>query len=419
MFVNHPHVPNLEVEKHTEVPFETLGLDPRILKGIHDLGFIRPTPIQARAIPPILAKRDLIGCAQTGTGKTAAFVLPILHRLLQGKSARNVRALIVSPTREIASQTIDHLNALSKYVHLTGAAIYGGVPMQPQIRALQHGLDIISATPGRLLDHIWYARISFANLEIFVLDEVDRMLDMGFLPDIKKIISLLPHKRQNIVFSATMPQEILKLVNEILVNPLTVQIGQRSQAAVGIRHAVYPVSKHLKTELLDRLLRMEGMTSALVFTRTKHLADRLRQKLRDKGFRVSVMHGGRSQNQRVQALESFREGHSQVLVATDIAARGIDIQDISHVINFDIPATPEDYVHRIGRTGRVDATGDAFSLMDRSEEGMIKNIERVLKQSLPRVTLPNFDYKKSSPAPTAHQSHHYSHQHKQSRHRFR
>ena len=211
----------------------------------------------------------------------------------------------------------------------------------------------------------------------------------------------------------------MKLVNEILVNPLTVQIGQRSQAAVGIRHAVYPVSKHLKTELLDRLLRMEGMTSALVFTRTKHLADRLRQKLRDKGFRVSVMHGGRSQNQRVQALESFREGHSQVLVATDIAARGIDIQDISHVINFDIPATPEDYVHRIGRTGRVDATGDAFSLMDRSEEGMIKNIERVLKQSLPRVTLPNFDYKKSSPAPTAHQSHHYSHQHKQSRHRFR
>lgn len=405
-----------EPEKNQEITFESLKLDPNILKGIRDLGFIRPTPIQAKAIPPVLEGRDLIGCAQTGTGKTAAFVLPILHKLLQGKSTRNVRALIISPTREIAVQSIDHLNALSKHVRLHGAAIYGGVPIQPQIRALLHGLDIISATPGRLLDHIWSARISFSDLQILVLDEVDRMLDMGFLPDIKKIVSLLPSKRQNLVFSATMPPEILKLVHEILADPVTVQIGQRSSAAVGIRHAVYPVPRHLKTDLLDELLRGEGMTSAIVFTRTKRVADKLTGKLKMRGFKVSVLHGDRSQNQRVQALDNFRQGYSQVLVATDIAARGIDIEDISHVINFDIPHTPEDYVHRIGRTGRVDATGDAFSLMDKSEEELIKDIERILKMALPRVTLPNFDYKKPAPPKSFHSypSHHRGYDHRRS-----
>ena len=380
-----------------------MNLDPRILKGIRDLGFIRPTPIQAKAIPPILMGRDVIGLAQTGTGKTAAFVLPILHRLLQTKSSRNVRTLILSPTREIAVQSTEHVSALSKHVHLTGGAIYGGVPIQPQIRALLHGLDIISATPGRLLDHIWSARISFADLEILVLDEVDRMLDMGFFPDIRKIISLLPTKRQNLVFSATMPQEILKLVNDILVNPVTVQVGHRSSPAVGIRHAVYPVPRHLKTELLQELLRGKDMTSVLVFTRTKRLADKLTHSLKREGFKVSVLHGDRSQGQRVQALENFREGFSQVLVATDLAARGIDIADISHVINYDIPGSPEDYVHRIGRTGRVDATGDAFSLVDRFEEDMVRDIERALKQTLPRVTMPNFNYSKSAPAPHPHQ----------------
>lgn len=397
------HSGGSEAEKNQNVSFESLGMDPKILKGIRDLGFIRPTPIQARAIPPILAGRDLIGCAQTGTGKTAAFVLPILHRLLQTKSTRNVRALILSPTREIAAQSIEHLNALSKHVRLNGAAIYGGVPIQPQIRALLHGLDVISATPGRLLDHIWSARISFADLQILVLDEVDRMLDMGFLPDVRKIISLLPARRQNLVFSATLPPEIQKLVHEILLNPVTIQIGQRSSAAAGIRHAVYPVPRHLKTDLLDELLRAENMTSVIVFTRTKRLADRLTQTLKRRGFKVSVLHGDRSQNQRVQALDHFRQGYSQVLVATDIAARGIDVADISHVINFDIPHTPEDYVHRIGRTARVDATGDAFSLMDKNEADMVRDIERALKQSLPRVTLPNFDYTK--PAPTPPHSH--------------
>ena len=385
-----------------EITFESLKLDARILKGIHEMGFIRPTPIQAQAIPHIISGRDLIGSAQTGTGKTAAFVLPIMHRLMQSKSSRNVRALIVSPTREIAAQSNEHFTALSRHVHLAGAAIYGGVPMQPQIRALSHGLDVISATPGRLLDHIWSARINFQDLQILVLDEVDRMLDMGFLPEIRKIINLLPVKRQTLVFSATMPQEILKLVHEITNDPLSVQVGQRSSVAVGIRHALYPVPKHLKSALLEELLRGKDMTSTIVFTRTKRLADKLTLKLKRQNFKVSVLHGDRSQSQRVQALENFRNGYSQVLVATDIAARGIDIEDISHVINYDIPTTPEDYVHRIGRTGRVDAKGDAFSLMDPSEQRLVKDIERTIKHTLPLVTLPNFDYKKPAPPKGAH-----------------
>ncbi|OGR88715.1 MAG: hypothetical protein A3A86_02065 [Elusimicrobia bacterium RIFCSPLOWO2_01_FULL_60_11] len=388
--------------------FESLGLDPKILKGIHDLGFIRPTPIQAKAIPPILEGRDLIGCAQTGTGKTAAFVLPILHRLLQTAKTRHVRALIVSPTREIAQQSIDHLNSLSKHVHLKGTAIYGGTPMNPQISALMKGLDIISATPGRLLDHVWSGRIDFRDLQILVLDEVDRMLDMGFLPDMKRIISLLPQTRQTLVFSATLPSEIQKLVSEILKNSVTIQIGQKSSAAVGIRHAVYPVPRHLKEALLEQMLRGEGMTSVLVFTRTKRLADKLSNTLKRRGFKVSVLHGDRSQSQREQALAQFREGRNQIMVATDIAARGLDIAEISHVINFDIPVVPEDYVHRIGRTARADATGDAFSLMDRTEEGMIKDIERILQKPLPRVTLPNFSYNVPPPPRPANSqpSHH-------------
>ncbi|MBI3011788.1 MAG: DEAD/DEAH box helicase [Candidatus Omnitrophica bacterium] len=375
--------------------FDSLQLHPNLLKGIHDLGFIRPTPIQAQAIPAILAGRDVIGCAQTGTGKTAAFVLPILHRLLHGQSRRHVRALIVAPTRELALQSMDHLKALSRHVHLKGAAIFGGVPMEPQIKALAQGVDIISATPGRLLDHIYSGRIDFVDLGVLVLDEADRMLDMGFLPDIKKILSLLPPKRQNLLFSATMPAEILTLTHAILDHPVTIQIGQRSTPPVGIRHAVYPVPRHLKTELLLELLRGQGMTSVLVFTRTKHYASRLAQTLERRGLRVSVLHGDRSQSQRLRALEQFRRGRNQIMVATDIAARGIDIEDISHVINFDIPNTPDDYIHRIGRTARVEATGDAFTLVDRDEEPMIQAIEKTLSRTLPRVTLPNFDYKKA------------------------
>jgi len=387
-----------------EVTFESLNLHPDLLKGIHDLGFIRPTPIQAQAIPAILEGRDVIGCAQTGTGKTAAFVLPILHRLLQGTQRPHVRALFIAPTRELALQSMQHLKSLSRYVHLKGVAIFGGVPMEPQISALRQGVDIISATPGRLLDHIYSGRIDFVDLEVLVLDEADRMLDMGFLPDIQKILQLLPPKRQNLVFSATMPVPILELVHKILHNPVTIQIGQRSSPATGIRHAVYPVPRHLKADLLAELLRGQEMSSVLVFTRTKHFADRLAQQLTRRGFKVSVMHGDRSQSQRLRALEQFRHGRNQIMVATDIAARGIDIEDISHVINYDIPGSPEDYVHRIGRTARVDATGDAFSLVAPDEEPVVTEIEQALHRTLPRVTLPNFDYKRAG-APRGHEPH--------------
>ena len=384
-----------------QATFDSLGLHPDLLKGIHDLGFLHPTPIQVQAIPPVLAGRDVIGCAQTGTGKTAAFVLPILNRLLRQPGSGHVRALIIAPTRELALQSMEHLKALSRYVHLKGAAIFGGVPMEPQISALAKGLDIISATPGRLLDHVYSGRINFVNLEVVVLDEADRMLDMGFLPDIQKILRLLPPHRQNLMFSATMPSEILKLAHEILRDPVTVQIGQRSSPAVGIRHAIYPVPRHRKPELLVELLRQQGMTSVLVFTRTKQYATRLADTLRDRGVRVSLLHGDRSQSQRLRALEQFKAGRAQVMVATDIAARGIDVEDVTHVINFDIPRTPEDYVHRIGRTARADATGDAFTLVDAADEPIVQDIEKALKMQLPRVTLPAFDYQHST-APKGH-----------------
>ncbi|MBI3321899.1 MAG: DEAD/DEAH box helicase [Candidatus Omnitrophica bacterium] len=411
----------IEPPEASEVTFDALNLHPDLLKGIRDLGFIRPTPVQAQAIPPILAGRDLIGCAQTGTGKTAAFVLPILHRLLRRQGRGYVRTLIVAPTRELALQSMEHLRALSRHVHLKGAAIFGGVPMEPQISALRRGLDIISATPGRLLDHIYSGRIDFVDLEVLVLDEADRMLDMGFLPDIQKILRVLPPKRQNLVFSATMPPDILALVHQILDHPVTVQIGQRSAPAVGIRHAIYPVPHHLKTDLLVELLRGSGMTAVLVFARTKRSAERLAHTLERRGFSVSLLHGDRSQSQRLRALEQFRRGRSQVMVATDIAARGLDIDDISHVINFDVPNTPDDYVHRIGRTARADSTGDAFTLVDREEEPMIQDLERVLNRTLPRVTLPQFNYKRSGPPkPHEHRRPHPGHaRHAAPTHRWR
>ncbi len=380
--------------------FDSLGLHPNLLRGIHDMGFIRPTPIQAQAIPPVMQGRDVIGCAQTGTGKTAAFVLPILHRLMQRSGNGRVRALIVAPTRELALQSMEHLRLLSRHVPLKGAAIFGGVPMESQISALRKGLDIISATPGRLLDHVYSGRIDFGDLETLVLDEADRMLDMGFLPDIQRIISLLPPKRQNLMFSATMPTEILKLTRQILHDPIMIEVGHRGGAPpAGIRQAIYPVARPQKVDLLVQLLRQQGMSSVLIFTRTKSYASRLSETLQKRGFKVSVLHGDRSQSQRLSALEQFRRGRSQVMVATDIAARGIDIDDISHVINFDVPNSPEDYVHRIGRTARAEASGDAFTLMDPSEEPLMQDVEKVLNKSLPRVTLPNFEYVKAVPGP--------------------
>jgi ATP-dependent RNA helicase RhlE len=397
-----------------EITFDSFGLHPDLLRGIHDLGFIRPTPIQAQAIPHVLAGRDVIGCAQTGTGKTAAFVLPILHQLLlvPSRVRGRVRSLIIAPTRELALQSMEHLRSLSRYVPLKGAAIFGGVPMEPQIKALEQGLDIVSATPGRLLDHVYSGRIDFADLSVFVLDEADRMLDMGFLPDIRKILRLLPPKRQNLLFSATMPSEVAALAHEFLHDPVTVQVGRRSSPAAGVRHAIYVVPRHLKTELLLQLLRRDGMTSVLVFTRTKSYASRLSETLMQRGIKVSVLHGDRSQSQRLRALEQFRRGRSQVMVATDIAARGLDIDDISHVINFDLPNTPEDYVHRIGRTARADATGDAFTLVDPQDEPLVREIEQALKMALPRETLPGFDYAK----PGAHRSHPHEHRRGPPRH---
>lgn len=375
-----------------EPTFEELHLHPDLLKGIHALGFIRPTPIQAKAIPLVLSGRDVIGCAQTGTGKTAAFVLPILHKLLLGKSGKHVRALIIAPTRELALQSMEHLRALSRYVHLKGEAIFGGTPMNPQIAALERGVDIISATPGRLLDHIYSGRIDFVDLEVVVLDEADRMLDMGFLPDIRNILRLLPPKHQNLMFSATMPPEILSLAHEILHDPVTVQVGRRSAPAVGIRHAIYPVPQEQKTRLLLELLRGEELTSVLVFTRSKRSADQLARWLGREGVQVAALHGDRTQEERLLALDRFRYGDVQVLVATDIAARGIDVEEISHVINYDVPRNPDDYVHRIGRTARADATGDAFTLVDREEEPVIREIEQALGRPLPRITLPGFPY---------------------------
>ena len=377
--------------------FDDLKLHPNLLKGIHDLGFVRPTPVQEETIPHILEGKDVIACAQTGTGKTAAFVLPILHGLLSSeRKKKGIRALIVAPTRELALQSMDHLKSLSRYVPLKGHAIFGGVPMDPQTRLLHQGLDIVSATPGRLLDHVYQGHIDFGGLEVLVLDEADRMMDMGFLPDIKKIISFLPPKRQSLIFSATMPAEIMKLAQGICHQPVSVQIGVKSTTASGIRHAVYPVSHDQKSELLMRLLNDVDMSSAIVFTRTKSRADRLAQTLERAGVRIGVIHGDRSMGQRARALEQFKRGKCQVLVATDIAARGIDVKDISHVINFDIPQTPEDYIHRCGRTARAETTGDAFSLVSPDEEQMVREIERVINQRLPRVTLPDFEYRKAS-----------------------
>lgn len=380
--------------------FDSLNLHPNLLKGIHDLGYIRPTPVQQEAIPAIMQGRDVIASAQTGTGKTAAFVLPILHKLLLDMTKKKgMRALIISPTRELALQSIDQVKNLSRYVHLRGHSVFGGVPMSPQTRALQQGVEIISATPGRLLDHVYQGHMDFADLEVFVLDEADRMMDMGFLPDIRKIISFLPPKRQNLIFSATMPEEIMKLAHTMCHNPITVKIGTQSTTPVGIRHAIYPVAHDQKTELLMRLVAEHGnaMSSVIVFTKTKSRADRLFISLERAGIKTSVIHGDKSQNQRIASLDRFKFGRSQVLVATDVAARGIDVKNVSHVINFDVPESPEDYIHRIGRTARAEATGDAFSLVSPDEEESIRDIERVLNERLPRVILPDFNYRKGAP----------------------
>jgi ATP-dependent RNA helicase RhlE len=380
------------------VPFSALGLHPDLLRGIRELGFIRPTPIQEEAIPPALQGRDLFACAQTGSGKTAAFLLPILHRLI-GRPRRVTRVLVLTPTRELAAQILEDFNALTVHTSLTGAAVYGGVSMGPQEHAFRSGVDVIVATPGRLLDHARapYARLN--GLEYLVLDEADRMLDMGFLPDIRRILRHIPSRRQTLFFSATMPAPIATLASEMLNKPVAISLQRKAAPAVGITQAAYPVSQDLKAPLLVELLRRNILAQALVFTRTKHRANQLADYLAQQGVTAARIHGNRSQSQRTHALAGFKSGRYPVLVATDIAARGIDVEALSHVINFDVPGAPEDYIHRVGRTGRAEMTGDAFTFVAPQEEREWRAIERAIGRSLPRVTLPDFDYQSRTAKP--------------------
>jgi ATP-dependent RNA helicase RhlE len=378
------------------MPFKNLGLHPSLVQATRDMQYQQPTPIQAEAIPAILSGRDLIATAQTGTGKTAAFLLPILHQLLALPHG-TTQALIITPTRELAQQIDDVLLGLAYHTPLRAGLIVGGTAMGPQEKALRAGVEVLVATPGRLLDHMRQNQARFDHLHTLVLDEADRMLDMGFLPDLKRIVARLPARRHTLLFSATMPPVIAQLAREILRDPQTIQIGHRSAPAVGITQAVYPVAEHLKTSLLRYLLRHTEMPSVLVFTRTKISARRLARAIAADGFAVSELHSNLTQPQRDRAMDGFRRGDFQVLVATNIAARGLDVVHITHVISFDVPAVPDDYIHRIGRTARMEAEGDAFVLVSPVEEKSLARIERQIGERLPRVTLPDFDY--TSPAP--------------------
>ncbi len=372
--------------------FASLQLHASLHRGLKDLGFARPTPIQSEAIPPALDGRDVLACAMTGSGKTYAFLLPIMHQLLD-KPRGFTRALVITPTRELAAQILESLNDVAIHTPLTGAAIFGGVGMGPQEHAFRTGVDVMIATPGRLLDHFRSPYAKLEQLEYLVLDEADRMLDMGFLPEIKKILRHLPQrKRQTLFFSATMPAPIAALTKEMLSNPVTLNLQRKAAPAVGITQAVYPVSQDLKSGLLIELLKRGDMPQALVFTRTKHRANRLASQLVTHGIKAERIHGNRSQSQRTLALAGFKDGSYQVLVATDIAARGIDVESLGHVVNFDVPMAAEDYIHRVGRTARAEATGEAFTFVSPEEEGDLKQIERAIGRQLPRVTVPGFDY---------------------------
>jgi ATP-dependent RNA helicase RhlE len=378
------------------VKFESFQLHPNIMAGVKAQGYTTPTPIQRHAIPQVMQGRDIMGLAQTGTGKTAAFVLPILERLLQGPHGR-VRALIIAPTRELAEQIHESIKELGRQTKLHSATIYGGVGVNPQIQKLRAGVEVVVACPGRLLDHINQGTIRLSSLEVLVLDEADRMFDMGFLPDIRRILKHVPTKRQTLLFSATMPDDIRRLAHDILHDPVTVQVGHTTPINT-VSHALYPVEQHLKTALLLELLRHTDTGSVLIFTRTKHRAKRVAQQLEKAGYKAASLQGNLSQNRRQAALDGFRDGSFQVLVATDIAARGIDVSSISHVINYDIPDTVDAYTHRIGRTGRASKTGDAFTLITQEDESLVRSIERALGAKIERRTLKGFDYTKPAPA---------------------
>ena len=375
--------------------FKAFNLDPSVEAGVAAAGFVTPTPIQTEAIPSVMNGRDIMGLAQTGTGKTAVFALPILHRLMQGKRG-HVRSLIIAPTRELAEQIHDAINSLGKETRVRSVTVYGGVNINTQIQKLKRGAEIVVACPGRLLDHMDRGTIDLTWVEVLVIDEADRMFDMGFLPDIRRILKHLPAQRQTLLFSATMPNEIHCLAKDILMDPITIKVGETAPAET-VSHAHYPVAQHLKTAFLLKLLGHINSQSVLVFTRTKHRAKRLGEQLARAGFRSTSLQGNLSQGRRQAALDGFRNGKFQVLVATDIAARGIDICQISHVINYDMPDTPDAYIHRIGRTGRADQSGDAFTLITSDDNQMVNAIDRVIGSKVERRTLTDFDYNALAP----------------------
>jgi len=397
--------------------FEQFSFDPRIIAGIKTAGYTIPTPIQQQAIPVVLKKHDVLGLAQTGTGKTAAFMLPILQ-LLNANPSRQIRALIIVPTRELAEQIHQTARILGKNTRVRSATVYGGVSKGPQLESLRRGVDIIVACPGRLLDLLNSNAIDLSHVEVLVLDEADHMCDMGFLPDIRRILKRVPERRQTLFFAATMPDEIRSLADRILHDPVTVQIGMIAPTKT-VTHALYPVSQMLKTSLVTTLLRQLRSDRVLIFTRTKHRARNLAHKLALEGFRTSALQGNMSQNQRQGALDGFRRGKYDILVATDIAARGIDVSDISHVINFDMPDTVDAYIHRIGRTGRAQATGKAFTFCVPEDEKNIRDIEKVLGNKIEREHLPGFDYSTRAPNGPSQQNRpirpHSNPQHDQSR----
>ncbi len=370
--------------------FDDLGLAPEILRAVRANNYETPTPIQSQAIPAVMAGKDVIGCAQTGTGKTAGFTLPILHRLREGKKP-SPRVLVLVPTRELAVQVVESIRTYGRFLPLRAEAVYGGVGVRPQTDALRRGVDILVATPGRLLDHLRQRNVHFKALEVLVIDEADRMLDMGFIPDVRTILKNIPAQRQTLFFSATMPEEIRKLAKDILKDPLLIQITPQGTPAVGVRQMVYPVASDQKRDLLLHLIEKEKMSQVLVFTRTKHRANRLAEHLERKGKRVAAIHGNKSQGARTKALAEFRSGTVQILVATNIAARGLDVKGISHVVNYEIPEAPEDYVHRIGRTARAEATGDAISFVSPDERGSLRDIERLIGSKIPQGTAVGFE----------------------------
>ena len=374
----------------TPATFAELGISPKLLQAIQALGYERPTPIQARSIPVLLQGRDVIGSAQTGTGKTAAFALPLLTLL--DKPEKDVRALILVPTRELACQVNESISQFARLTCLRTALLYGGVGYGRQLGDLRRGVDIIIATPGRLLDHIQRGSVKLGRVRFLVLDEADRMLDMGFLPDVKRILSNVPEQRQTALFSATIPPQIDALIKGTMRSPEVIEIGQRRSPAETVRHAIYPVADGQKSDLLKELLAQSDYRSAIVFCRTKHRADRVGRMLRGHNHPVAVIHSNRTQRERDQALGGFREGKFRVLVATDIAARGIDVAEVSHVINYDVPQHPEDYVHRIGRTGRAEAEGDAFTLMAAEDSTYVRAIERFIGRKIAHQRVESFEY---------------------------